>query len=84
MTGLINNSHDRNNLNFLLSCSREELQNWYEKCTEDDLIYAQSLLDAFDLELAEKAKSLDIENCLDNLKCFVEANAVLSCVREIK
>ena len=56
MPGFINNSHDRNNLNFLLCLDNHSLKQWYKVCSDDDLLYAKKLLDAYSLEIEEETK----------------------------
>ena len=45
------NQHDRDNLNFLMTASDEVLREWYSMASEDDLLYAQELLSAYEMEL---------------------------------
>lgn len=45
------NSHDRANLEFLRALSADALQNWFSQASEDDVEYAQELLDAWEREL---------------------------------
>ena len=82
MPGFITNQHDRNNLNFLLSVDQETLKLWYKNCSNDDLLYAKSLLDAAALEIHEEIKTQLIDSQLDTMKHFTEATAVLSYIRE--
>ena len=82
MAGFINNEHDRNNLRFLMNSNRETLRKWYATCSEDDILYAKSLLDALALEIAEEMKTSLIESQIDSMKNFTEATAVLSYIRE--
>ena len=82
MPGFITNQHDRNNLNFLLSADQETLKLWYKNCSNDDLLYAKSLLDAFALEIHEEIETQLIDSQLDTMKNFTEATAVLSYIRE--
>lgn len=82
MPGFITSQHDRNNLNFLLSADPETLKSWYRSCSNDDLLYAKSLLDAFALEIHEDIKTQLIDSQLDMMKNFTEATAVLSYIRE--
>ena len=56
MPGFITSQHDRNNLNFLLSADQETLKLWYKNCSNDDLLYAKSLLDASLLKFTRKSK----------------------------
>lgn len=81
MKGLITNQKDRDNLNFLLSVSREAYAIWALSSTYDDLKYAEELLSAYheELELAEfeftieqKLESMNDEftDCREVLKKF--------------
>ena len=45
------NDHDKANLEFILTASKETLAEWYESLSEDDLAYAQELLYAARAEL---------------------------------
>lgn len=72
------NQHDRDNLMFLLTSSKETLQDWYNKMDEDDLRYAMELLEAYHREL-------DLRNMLAEdfvptreKDPYPEANAVLA------
>ena len=82
MPGFINNAHDRANLNFLLTLDNEALKTWYKTCSTDDILYAKSLLDALALEMEEEMKESIIEVTLNSMDHFIEANAVLSYIRE--
>ena len=82
MPGFINNLKDRANLNFLLNVDNETLKLWYKTCSNDDLLYAKSLLDAFALEIHEEVKTQLLEKKLNTMNHFTEATAVLSYIRE--
>jgi len=45
------NSHDRANLEFLRQLTDDALQNWFSQASEDDVEYAQELLEAWEREL---------------------------------
>ena len=47
------NQRDRANLEFLLSAG-PALAEWFAQASEDDVEYAQELLDAYEQELSEK------------------------------
>ena len=51
--------HDRKNLEFLLKATPEVLEQWSQEVTQDDLDYAQELLDAYQIELDERAAVLN-------------------------
>ena len=82
MPGFITSQHDRNNLNFLLNANPETLKMWYKNCSDDDLHYAKSLLDAYVLEIHEEIETQLIDSQLEAMNHFTEATAVLSYIRE--
>lgn len=43
--------HDAENLDFLRSLSDDALLNWYSQASDDDIAYAQELLDRWELSL---------------------------------
>jgi len=59
------NDHDRANLDFLLTASPDTLEQWSKAVTQDDLDYAQELLDAYQLELNARAQLLGVINSYD-------------------
>lgn len=59
------NNHDRANLEFLLKATPEVLEEWSREVTQDDLDYAQELFDAYQLELDEREKALNIDDDFD-------------------
>jgi len=73
---LINNQHDRDNLNFLLNADEVCLKDWHAQADEDDLVYAQELLAAYSEELKLAALELKVE-CEIELKGTHEANQVI-------
>jgi hypothetical protein len=58
--------YDRNNLEFLLKATPEALEEWSKDVTQDDLDYAQELLDAYQLELNERALALNLISAVDD------------------
>ena len=61
------NTHDRNNLNFLLHAEAEILKDWAAKMEADDIAYAQELLLAYADELRERSAELLVEANLEKL-----------------
>ena len=61
MKGLITNQWDRDNLEFLLNTKGDDFAAWHAQADEDDLAYAQELMDAFSRELKLRAEELEIE-----------------------
>jgi hypothetical protein len=47
------NTRDLSNLNFLMTASPETLLDWYNQASEDDILYATELLNAYENELNE-------------------------------
>ena len=73
---LITNQWDRDNLEFLLNTKGDEFKAWHAQADEDDLAYAQELMDAYSLELKIRAEELRIEGELA-LSNNQEANMVI-------
>jgi hypothetical protein len=65
------NSHDKDNLNFLLHSSRDTIALWLKQADADDIKYAKELLVSAEMELVMLNKN---EVLLD----FTLANSVLS------
>ena len=62
------NDHDRENLNFLLSCDPDTLLDWYNTVDEEDHEYASELMTQYSEELKIKQRFYDVENVnIDNL-----------------
>lgn len=77
MKGLITNDWDRDNLNFLLNSSPETLKDWEASMDEDDLAYAQELLDAYAEELRVEAQFLRTEAELGLLLKYNDAQTLI-------
>ena len=73
---LITNQWDRDNLEFLLNTKGEDFKAWHAQADEDDLAYAQELMDAYSLELKIRSEELRIEGELA-LSNNQEANMVI-------
>jgi hypothetical protein len=73
---LITNEWDRDNLNFLLNTKGDDFHAWHAQADEDDLAYAQELMDAYSLELKIRSEELRIEGELA-LSNNQEANMVI-------
>lgn len=73
------NSHDRDNLQFILSLNDEEFDAWTDEMTDDDIQYAMEILQAARKELADQEQSLteaEIE-CELEYSNFAQAHIVL-------
>lgn len=80
---------DRNNLSFLINSAPVDIAAWYANATHEDLVYAQELLNTWQVELdaiAFNAMWRDIETALQQMESnFVEAKKVLKkCKKKIK
>jgi len=80
MKGLITNDWDRDNLEFLLNTKGDEFKAWHAQADEDDLAYAQELMDAYSLELRLRAEELRIESELALLQEYNTAKALLDVI----
>jgi hypothetical protein len=79
---LITNQWDRDNLNFLLNTKGDDFKAWHDQADEDDLAYAQELMDAFSLELKIRSEELRIEGEL-SLSNNQEARMVIDKIRKL-
>ena len=71
------NDHDRNNLDFLMTASKETLMAWWKTISHDDYQYSLELLNAYEKELLQIEHNL-IEADLETYEDYYpEANAVL-------
>ena len=77
MKGLINNDYDRKNLEFLLSCDTETLQDWFQHTGTDDLDYAWDLLSAYSRELDLLAEELRVEAELDSMQSYPSVDSII-------
>ena len=77
MPGMINNDRDRANLNFLMSCDRKSLQDWFQHTGTDDLDYAWELLAAYSKELDHAAEELRVEAELSLLDSYPTVDQLL-------
>jgi len=68
------NSHDRNNLNYIMGLSDEEFEAWAQSVPSDDIKYAMELIQAARTEsMVQEQELLDALEDSD----LAEANAVL-------
>jgi hypothetical protein len=74
---LITNQWDRDNLNFLLNTKGDDFHAWHAQADEDDLAYAQELMDAYSLELKIRSEELRIEGELALLPKYNDAKTLL-------
>lgn len=72
------NQHDRDNLIFLLTASKETLQDWYSKMDEDDFKYAMELLEAYSQELDMRTALMEDRVPARKKDPYPEATAVLA------
>lgn len=82
MRGFITNEYDRENLKFLINASNETIKEWYKTCTDDDIAYAQELMNAFALELQEAAIENRIEFELLTMGEYSDAISVIETIKE--
>ena len=77
MKGLINTEHDRKNLEFLLACDRETLEDWFRHTGTDDLEYAWELLAAYSKELDLQAEELRVEAELELMQSYPSVDSII-------
>lgn len=73
--------YDKANLKFLLSCDSRQLREWYSTVSDEDLIYASSLMERYAeyLEFEIKAQRIELE--LKSMPVLTEAQAVIAAIR---
>ena len=81
MRGLITNDWDRDNLNFLINATPDVIAEWNAQADEDDIAYAQELLDAYAEELRLQAHDLLIEAKLAMMFIYPDARRVIDKIR---
>lgn len=62
-----------------MHATRQELQEWFDNLSDDDIDYAFELLQRANLELDMRKLEMD-----DDVEDYTEANAVLSKIMEMK
>lgn len=77
MQGFITNDRDRANLEFLLKCDKESLQDWFKYTGTDDLDYAWSLLSAYSKELDELEQEVAVEEQLADMSSYPTVDQLL-------
>jgi hypothetical protein len=77
MKGMITSDHDRKNLEFLMACDQETLQDWFQHTGTDDLDYAWELLAAYSRELDAAALDLRVEAELAELDSYPTVDQLL-------
>jgi hypothetical protein len=75
------NEWDRDNLNFIMSCSNEEFQAWFDQATDDDITYALELIVQSRCELLEQEFEVfnrESERLMLKHGKYPEASAILN------
>lgn len=73
--------YDRANLKFLLSCDSQQLREWYNKVSDEDLRYASSLMERYAEYLEFEIQAQRIESKLQSMPVLLEAQAVIAAIR---
>lgn len=81
LKGFITNKRDRDNLMFLLTAPQFVLSDWQAQADEDDLNYAQELLDSYRAELIMRSNEMKIEYKLQKTENYSEALEVINKVK---
>lgn len=56
------NSHDMENIKFLLNADEETIKDWYSKTTDDDHEYAFEIMKEYQLEMSTKLALLKMSD----------------------
>ena len=71
------NNFDRENVNFLLTATKADMEEWHRYATEDDYTYALEILRAARSELEMQELAL-LDSEVEEASDLVEARSVLS------
>ena len=72
---------DQANLKFLLNCNSQQLREWYNTVSDDDLHYASELMERYADFLETEVRAQRIELELQSMPVMVEAQAVIAMIR---
>lgn len=75
------NQNDLDNIRFLLNRTPAELYQWYQTVSDQDLVYANEIMEQYARFLASEIESEIIEKQLAAMPVLVEAQAVIAAVR---
>jgi hypothetical protein len=72
---------DQRLIDFLLSAGPQELRDWYNQASDEDLIYASYLMDVYGHELEDQLRADCIDREIAQMKTLTLAQAVIAAVR---
>jgi len=75
--------HDVENIRFLLSRTPEQLREWYNSVSDEDLLYASLILENYADFLRQENITLEIERQIEQMPVLTEAQAVIAAVRDL-
>jgi len=75
--------HDVENIRFLLSRTPEQLREWYNSVSDEDLLYASLILENYADFLRQENITLEIEQQIEQMPVLIEAQAVIAAVRDL-
>ena len=75
--------HDVENIRFLLSRTPEQLREWYNSVSDEDLLYASLILENYADFLRQENITLEIERQIEQMPVLIEAQAVIAAVRDL-
>jgi len=75
------NQNDLDNIRFLLSRTPQQLKEWYNSVSDQDLIYASQIMDLYAAELKQNIHFQQVESQLETMPVFTEAQAVIAAIR---
>jgi len=73
--------NDLDNIRFLLSRTPQQLKEWYNSVSDQDLIYASQIMDRYAAELQQHINFQEVESQLETMPVFTEAQAVIAAIR---
>lgn len=77
------NQHDVENIRFLLSRTPEQLREWYNSVSDEDLLYASLILENYADFLRQENITLEIERQIEQMPVLTEAQALIAAVRDL-
>lgn len=82
MKGFITSEHDRKNLEFLMACDQETLEDWFRHTGTNDLDYAWELLSAYSKELDVLAEELRVEAELEQMNSYPTVDSIIRNIQQ--
>jgi len=75
------NQRDLANIRFLLACTPDQLKDWYNSVSDDDLVYASLIMEHYAILLETEVEFAKIDQQIEDMPVMTEAQAVIAMVR---